>query len=133
VRIVLGLIAVLFAIPTFAQQHAPTAEVCKADVAVWYNAEMATEYYKAQQALVEDTAPNRTDIAKLPVQEVIARMNEMYDCARADVPEGVDPQTNRYFQAGHFYHEVFSSRAMQFIHRHGLWDEFLKEDSSGKR
>jgi|HubBroStandDraft_2_1064218.scaffolds.fasta_scaffold00464_1 hypothetical protein len=29
------------------QQHAPTVEVCRADLALWYDENTATEYYKA--------------------------------------------------------------------------------------
>jgi hypothetical protein len=65
-------VAILIAAPTFARQHAPTAEVCKADVAVWYDAEMATEYYNAQKALAADKVPNRTGF----------RTRKSQDCCR---------------------------------------------------
>jgi hypothetical protein len=45
-----------------AQQHAPTADVCRADVALWYSALLSTEYHRAQTDWITDQIPNRTAI-----------------------------------------------------------------------
>ena len=39
-------------------KHAPTLEMCRADVAVWYSLESASEYSAAQVKLLRDGVPN---------------------------------------------------------------------------
>jgi hypothetical protein len=49
------------------QEHAPSVDMCRADAALWYSHEMATEYINAQSAFVSDGVPNRTSASKLPI------------------------------------------------------------------
>jgi hypothetical protein len=121
-------VAILIATSTFAQQHAPTVATCQADVAVWYGAEMATEYNNAETAWVRNVIPNRTEAAKLTIKEVIARQNEMTQCMKVD-----EEKLELYFSAQDFYHGIHCDRVMRFIDRHGLRGEFQKEDAAGKR
>jgi hypothetical protein len=127
-KLVLLTMMILVAPSAFAQTHAPTLEVCRADAALWYNDDMSAEYDKAEAIWISDHVPNRTPTAKLPLKEVIARQNEMYDCARVD-----ESTQNLYFDAGRFYHGVFADRAISFLARHNLMHQFQKEDVAGIR
>jgi hypothetical protein len=118
----------LFAIPTFAQQHAPTVATCQADLAVWYSTDMATEYLTAEAHWSTDKIRNRTEIAKAPISEVIARQHEMFDCEKVD-----EQKSSLYHEAGMFYTTVYTDRVVEFVSRHNLWDQFRKEDAEGKR
>ena len=123
-------ILILATAPAFAQQveHAPTAAQCQADVAVWYSAEMSTEYLNAQTAWITDRKPNKTPAGKMKVSEAIARMNEMFDCRLVD-----EEKSDLYQRAGNFYYGIYADRAIDFIGRHHLWPEFRKEDAEGLR
>jgi hypothetical protein len=55
------------------QQHAPTVEVCRADVALWYDDDSATEYLKAKTLHKSEHTKNLTPIAKLSLIEVKKR------------------------------------------------------------
>ncbi len=125
----LGL-ALLFSSAAFGQevQHAPTKDVCQADVAVWYNPEMSAEYNNAQGVWARDHVPNRTALAKMPLHEVLGRMDEMYSC------EQVDEQRNDlYHSAGNMYFGIYADRAINFIYRHHLMQQFRQEDAAGAR
>ena len=126
--IFLAALTLLFCTPGFAQKHAPTVDVCRADVAVWYNTDISTEYYDAQRLWDTDKVPNRTDIAKLPIQEATARQGEMLDCTKVD-----EEKKEIYFKASDFYYDILADRVMQFMVRHKLWDQFRKEDAAGQR
>jgi hypothetical protein len=122
------LLVLLFALPTFAQEHAPTKDVCQADVAVWYSHEMSREYAKAETDRTTEGIRNRTALAKIPLDEADKRQNEMYDCMNVD-PERVD----LYFSAGNLYYSIFTDRALSFIRRHHLEEKFRQEDAAGVR
>jgi hypothetical protein len=119
VKLILLLAAIATALPTFAQsiEHAPTKDVCQADVAVWYS-----------HAWINERVPNRTATSKLLVGVATARMNEMYACMSVD-PE----QSDRYKAAGDMYYDVFTDRALGFISRHNLMGQLKKEDAEGMR
>ena len=80
-KIVILMAALVIAYPVFGQavQHAPTKDVCQADVVVWYSHEISTEYYNAQAAWVTDSKPNNTEIGRMPITGLLARMSEMND------------------------------------------------------
>ncbi len=120
----------LFASPAFAQEvkHAPTKDVCQADVSVWYSTEMSTEYLNAEAAWVTDHVRNRTALAKMSLHTVIARMDEMNACMHVD-PEQID----LYHSAGDLYYGIYADRAINFISRHHLMEQFEQEDSAGAR
>jgi hypothetical protein len=113
-----------------AQEHAPTAAQCQADVAVWGDSsmEMETEYNKAQTAFVNDNTPNKTDTAKLGLDEIIARQGEMANCMKVD-----RPSFNRYYDTQQFYHSILMDRLFDFIKRHNLMEQVKLEDSRGER
>jgi hypothetical protein len=77
---------------TVAQEphHGPTAAVCRADIAIWYNATSAADYYKTQTAFMNDGVPNRHPYAKLSITEVSARILEMNECAQTDSESAAD-------------------------------------------
>jgi hypothetical protein len=127
-KLLILIFGLLFIVSAHAQEHAPTAAQCQADVAVWGDSSMETEYNKAQTAFVNDNTPNKTDTAKLGVDEIIARQNEMIDCMKVD-----RPQFNSYLDAMQFYHSVIADRLFDFISRHSLWDQVRLEDAQGKR
>jgi hypothetical protein len=66
------------------QEHAPTADVCRADAAVWGNSQARIDYFNAETAKHTDSTPNRTLIEELPIKEVKARIREMYACFDVD-------------------------------------------------
>lgn len=117
---------VLFAFPCFSQDHASTAEQCKADQAVWGSDHAQAEYNEAEMRHLQDRVPNRTDIALLTIPQLKQRMNEMYECA--DVV-AMEP----YHQTGNFYSSVIADRYFGFLKRHGLIDQVMREDAAGRR
>lgn len=122
------LLLLLLAVPAMGQEHAPTAAQCQADVAVWGDEKMQTEYLDAETAFIKNGTPNKTDVAKLPFGELQARIMEMGDCMK------VDPQRlEKYHDALAFYHSVGGDRLFRFITRHILWPQFNLEDAQGKR
>jgi uncharacterized protein YtpQ (UPF0354 family) len=110
------------------QQHAPTVEVCRADVALWYDDDSATEYFRAETLHKSDRIKNLTPIAKLSLVEVKARGSEMYDCRRVD-----KPQSQNYLEAADFYFIVMVDRYAEFLRRHHLMEQLFKEDAQGLR
>jgi hypothetical protein len=110
------------------QQHAPTVEVCRADVALWYDHDMAAEYFHAEARHTSDNIKNPTPTAKLPVTEVGARTTEMVMC------EAVDKQHfGDYSNAVNFYDAVLCNRFAGFILRHHLMEQVRREDAEGLR
>jgi len=120
------LVIVSLASVSRSQDHAPTAEQCRADQALWGAVHAETEYYDAETRHVQDGTPNRTDIAALNVSHLKQRMNEMYQCS--DVV-AMEP----YHSTGNFYYSVISDRYSSFLMRHGLMGQMIKEDAAGKR
>ena len=128
-KIIAGLfVLALCASGGVSQEHAPTVDMCRPDAALWYGHEMATEYYNAQSLFNSDGVPNRTDSAKLPLSEAIARMQEMFKCQRVD-----EQRKDNYLDVQLFYHEVMADRCFRFILRHHLKDQLDREDAQGIR
>jgi hypothetical protein len=123
------LLFVVSATPTESQQHAPTMDVCRADVAVWFDYKSATEYANAEASRVTDGIPNRTEVAKLPFVEVNKRLTEMGDCDKVD-----KQHTDDYTQAIEFYNRIAGDRIRSFVFRHpSLFKQFIQEDAQGLR
>lgn len=120
------LVAILFASPSFPQEHAPTAEQCRADQALWGSDYAETKYREAETRHVQDGTPNGTDIALLSIPQLRQRMDEMYQCS--DVV-AMEP----YHLTGNFYYDVIADRYSSFLRRHGLVRQMMKEDAEGKR
>jgi hypothetical protein len=110
------------------QQHAPTVEVCRADAALWYDRDAATDYLKAETLHKSDNVKNLTPAAKLSLAEVKARATEMFDCARVD-----EPRYQNYLEAADFYYIVMVDRYGAFIRRHHLMEQMMREDARGLR
>jgi len=128
VAVAIGLFATLVTAQTAKAQHAPTVYVCRADRALWFNLEDATEYLKAEKEHVSNGTRNRTAIAKLGIDEIIARETEMLDCSRVD-----SDRLGLYQKAITFYSDVVCQRKDNFIHRHHLMDQLKREDAQGLR
>ena len=126
------LVLLLFVVSTTlteSQQHAPTVDVCRADVAVWFSYGSATAYANAEAARVTDNIPNRTETAKLSFGEVNKRLLEMGDCDKVDKQHSDD-----YTQAIDFYNRVADNRLRSFVFRHpSLLKQFIQEDVRGLR
>jgi hypothetical protein len=118
------------AVPTGAepQQHAPSIEMCRADVAVWYDHESATAYLNAETNRVQTGQPNPTQIAKLSFTEVNERVMELVDCLKVD-----EARFNTYDAAQNFFYGVASDRFRSFVYRHNLLEQLKREDSQGLR
>src|SRR6266404_5731807 len=69
------------------QEHAPTLDVCRADLAVWHDHEEAKDYYDAERLFTRDGTPNRTATNKLSLSEVKLRKAEMFECMRVDLSD----------------------------------------------
>ncbi|MBZ5698408.1 MAG: hypothetical protein LAN18_07655 [Acidobacteriia bacterium] len=120
---------ILFIVPrATGQEHAPTAAQCQADVAVWGDSSLETEYNEAQTTFVNSGTPNKTDVAKLGWDEVTARQNEMITCVKVDRENFA-----KYLDAMRFYHSVMADRLFNFVTRHNLWSQLKSEDAQGKR
>jgi hypothetical protein len=120
----------MFARGALAQQaqHAPTVDVCRADVAVWWTEYIVSQYEKSEDGLASGGKYIRNPAGDLPIKEVSVRMNEMHDC------ENVDTRDARtYSSAWGFYYGIIMERYQRFVERHGLHDQFMKEDAEGMR
>ena len=124
------LVAILFTVPAFAQEikHAPTVEQCRADVALWHNLKIFTEYNSAQTAWASDGVPNRTPTAQLPLSTIQSRLLEMAVCTDVDKPNHAT-----YYETNQFYAGVVHDRYVRFLKRHGLMDQLWAEDAAGER
>lgn len=117
---------IFVSVAALAQEHAPTADQCKADQAVWGSDHARIEYNEAETRHIESGTANRTDIALLTIPQLKQRMHEMYQCV--DVV-AVEP----YHTTGNFYHDVMSDRYSSFVIRHGLIKQMMDEDAVGER
>jgi hypothetical protein len=107
--------------------HTPTAEQCRADLALWYDVQEATAYFDAETAHINEGTPNRTEAAKLPFTKVVSRLREMGACWR------VEGFKDRYFEAHKFYSDVMHDRYDGFLRRHNLMEQLKREDAEGLR
>jgi hypothetical protein len=113
-----------------AQQHAPTPDVCRADLAVWGNhaAELAWFRVDTPDRAGNSNESSKTVIDMLSFKEISSRILEMGDC------QSVDPaRENSYFETMSFYQQVQGSRYLHFIERHNLMVQFGQDDDAGKR
>jgi len=111
-----------------AQEHAPTMDVCRADVAVWDNKEEQTDYLNQETKHINDSVRNTNPIAKLTIREVALRSREMGNCASVD-----EAKANSYLEMMQFYSSVLADRYRSFIERHDLMGKFMAEDKAGAR
>jgi len=111
-----------------AQQHAPIAEQCRADLAVWYSYGVALEYAWAETEKLRNGTPDRTEINKLFLPEINARQREMGECMPVDTSRRDD-----YFTALTFYRSIADNREHSFLVRHDLLAQLMREDADGER
>jgi hypothetical protein len=71
-------VAILVAVPAIGQevQHAPTVDVCRADVAVWWTDYIVKEYDRSENELESGGKYVRNPAGDLPEKEVGLRMTE---------------------------------------------------------
>jgi hypothetical protein len=108
-------------------KHAPTVEHCRADAALWGEADPIIAYQNAQTVFDYEGKPNRTELSRLPLTEIKGRIIEMVDCRT------VDNNDERYTPVYTFYSEMMADRLRGFIIRHNLMNQVLAEDAAGKR
>src|ERR1700730_12009718 len=111
-----------------AEEHAPTVDVCRADRAVWHNAENETDYFNQEAKHINDGTRNRNPIAKLSFIEISLRLGEMGACVAVD-----EPNIEKYNEMQQFYTSVLEDRYRNFILRHHLFEQFKAEDAAGVR
>jgi hypothetical protein len=94
--------------------HAPTAEQCRADIAVW-------------------KGEKKTTIIALPVQTLFQRSHYLSECfgVLRDVKD-LD-EVNWSMMLNKAYEEHALNRAMKFIDRHNFGPQFYDEDAKGAR
>lgn len=122
------LAVLLLAWAGFAQEHAPLAAQCQADLGLWSNVQQRIEYRNAETEHFSNGTPNKSEINKLSFREIASRAHEMGQCADVDPPRRDD-----YNNAVSFYVEVLSDRKSSFIDRHHLMHQLIAEDEAGRR
>jgi hypothetical protein len=118
------ILALIFLVSAaFAQEHAPTPEQCRADYRLW-------------------TAKG-TDFADVSFRELMRRSHVMSGCSTTD--PGWEQEFARdlvrlgknagvsYSDLTTLFHAAAGDKATDFLMRHHLMDQFLKEDEVGKR
>ena len=98
-------------------QHAPTAEQCSADIAVW----------KAQ---------SKVDIIALPVGTLLLRSHELHECRTVftSLAGGHASDDSEWATTlRDVYSQHITDRALKFINRHQLRAQFDNEDAQGAR
>jgi hypothetical protein len=105
------LLVVILSASTFAQEHAPTLDVCQADQHLWHS-----EFQK-----------DRATVA-LDFETLRLRAKEMYDCAKVD-----SAHEEAYENTGDAAGWAIGIRVNHFMSRHDQWDKFVEEDAAGAR
>jgi hypothetical protein len=108
------------------EDHAPTLAQCHADRMLW--TEQVIEYNNAEAQRLKNRTPNNSVIWKLPISKLIQRQDEMGDCEAVD-PENVE----RYDDVLRNLLDAYKTRYVDFVVRHKLDPQLLKEDEAGLR
>jgi hypothetical protein len=95
---------------------------------VWWTDYIVNQYENSEDELVTSGKYIRNPAGDLPIKEASVRMHEMQDCKNVDTRNA-----DTYSGAWAFYYEVRMGRYQRFIYRHGLDDQFMKEDAEGVR
>jgi hypothetical protein len=122
------LAALSFASVTSAQQHAPLAAQCQADLGLWTADAQKTAYLAAEIEHMNNATPNKSEINKFTLREITSRADEMGQCADVDTAN-----ENQYRDTQNFYLEVIHDRFTSFVRRHHLWQQLIAEDAAGAR
>jgi hypothetical protein len=112
------------------RKHVPTAAQCRANGAAWGNADKFNEYLKAQDLYKDPHKSNNntSELARLPITEIFGRLGEMTACADID-----QKNLRLYTDTLGMYTHVWGDRMFDFLGRHNMWEQFLKEDAEGNR
>jgi len=102
-----------------AQTHAPLPEQCRADIHLWRS---------------EADDKNAVDLS---FDELTRRTGEIADCLVVDTGEGQsssdhDADVINYLGMAAAYHTKISTKLVQFIISHHLYQQFRKEDIAGR-
>ena len=120
------IILIAVSVKACAQQHAPTASQCQADLNLWRS--QLEEYNNAEVLRMNNGTPNSSIVMKLRFTEINERAIEMGQCAVVD-PE----KQNSYNEVLGGYSSARNDRYNFFVHRHQLMKRLLAEDAAGKR
>src|SRR5260370_15188817 len=122
-------LTLLLVVPAIGQEHPPTAAQCQADLAVWGDPDLMTEYFEADTTYEAKGITNGSRIARLQYGELEAGAQELGGtCTKVDAE-----QSAQYLHAADLYTSVSFDRLFHFVARHNLASQFLKEDAQGKR
>jgi len=116
------LVLIVLVSAAFAQEHAPTPEQCRADYRLW-------------------TAKG-TDFTDVSWKELMERSRVMTECSTTD-PEWAQQFAEQdarlgknasvsYRDLGTLFHAAAGDKAIDFLIRHHLMDQFVKESEAGK-
>jgi hypothetical protein len=125
-RLLLPLVLLLVAPITAQVEHAATPAQCRADADSWSVPKSAflipneSEFNSLAVAVMHDPA--------ITARTLLARNNELQQCVKTDNVQAV-----RYSQASRAYSIAQLGRMADFITRHQLEPQFLKEDDDGQR
>jgi len=124
---ILMVLAALVASPQVdPSDHAPTAAQCQADMRLWL--EQVKDYDSALIDHVQKGTPNNSDLSRLQVQQLARRTVEMGECA------AVDPGNLSVYQdVESGLDSIRKDRYEQFVIRHKLEAQLLREDAAGIR
>jgi hypothetical protein len=86
------------------------------------------DYLAADTARINSGTPNKSEITKLTMAQLIDRAGEMAKCVVVDPTGQAD-----YKQTASDYNSAYSDRLERFIVRHHLMDQVFKEDQAGLR
>jgi hypothetical protein len=106
--------------------HAPSVEVCRADMNLWRD--QMTEYFTAEADYNNKGLPNRSSVMGLTFLQLNHRSTEKGQCAVVDPPSG-----DEYNDLLVTYGEARDDRFKFFVKRHNLLKQMLAEDTAGKR
>jgi hypothetical protein len=110
--LVLSLVGIAPAVQ--AQQHAPTAEQCRADQRLWLSE-------------LEGPPGPPASIGSIGYPELLKRSDEMYAC------RAVDPDfEHQYYNAMAEFAFARAVRLEAFLRFHKLYDQFVTEDAQGR-
>jgi hypothetical protein len=114
------------------EQEPARTKQCRAELGVWYNESVVKQYENAKKQ-------TPSTVGSLPIPDLATRKNEMEFCSvRWQDPENPyeEPDNHEhrmYKDAANFYSDVLAGRYLQFIERHKLFEQMIKEDAEGTR
>jgi len=111
-----------------AVEPVPTVDQCRKDGPAWYSKDAQLEYDKARFNSFSTGKLAETEFSKLSAHDLYVRMKDMGNCIT------VDPQNSeRYDSSSYHYYGFIADRFMDYMERHKLLEDFMKEDAQGKR